>query len=233
MLKENTVVKLEVTGIEEASGKIYDSTNVEEAKKAGIYNENRVYKPAIVILGKQEIVPGLEEEVMKLKEGDNKDIKVTAEKAFGLRKPELIGLVPLKSFKEKKMNPFPGMIFEADGKQGRVQSVSGGRVRVDFNHPLAGKNILFKVKLEKVFENKHDIITALYEKYFGFVEEKQRKVILHKDEADVFFPGNIKPEVNLLKPGFAKTLQEIMPELKEIRFIEVYRREEKKETETL
>jgi FKBP-type peptidyl-prolyl cis-trans isomerase 2 len=48
------------------------------------------------------------------------------------------------------MTPYPGMIVSVNRLRGKVLSVSGGRVRVDFNHPLAGKTLRFDVEVVEI-----------------------------------------------------------------------------------
>ncbi|MBN2518690.1 MAG: hypothetical protein JXB14_07605, partial [Candidatus Altiarchaeota archaeon] len=65
------------------------------------------------------------------------------------------------------MTPVPGMVFEVEGRPARIQSVSGGRVMVDFNHPLAGKETEYKVKVREVAKTENDKIKYLLEKSFN------------------------------------------------------------------
>ena len=46
----------------------------------------------------------------------------------------------MKIFIQQKINPIPGVMFNFDGRIAKVLTVSGGRVMIDFNNPIAGKN---------------------------------------------------------------------------------------------
>ena len=56
-------------------------------------------------------------------------------------------------FKKQGMKPEVGMAITSDGTTGIIRSVSGGRVRVDFNHELAGKNLEYDIKVIKVIDD--------------------------------------------------------------------------------
>ena len=63
----------------------------------------------------------------------------------GKKDVKKVQLVPLATFKEHKLNPHPGLQVDFDGKIGTVMRVSGGRVMVNFNHPLSGKEIIYEI----------------------------------------------------------------------------------------
>jgi FKBP-type peptidyl-prolyl cis-trans isomerase 2 len=227
-MTEINLIQIELTGREFDSKKIFETTSKETAEKEGIETKNHEFKPIIVLLGKQELFPKLEEELIKMKEGELKKIELTPEEAFGQRKSDLIKVIPIKQFKDNKMNPFPGLIIEADGMRGRVQTISGGRVRVDFNNDLAGKKIEYELKLIKKIINSKEKAKALIEKYLPIPEVKH---VLEKDKLIISMPSGMPKEIQLIKTILEKTLKEAIPELKTIEFKELIKKEnnEKKE----
>lgn len=162
-------IKVSFTGRLE-DGRVFDTTDEETAKKAGIYNDKRRYAPMSIILGEHQIIDGLEEALNGMNVGEEKTVEVPPEKAYGKRNPDLIRIVPLKKFKEQKINPIPGMPIDVDGRIARVQTVAGGRVRVDFNHELAGKKLIFDVKIESKADTEEDRIRFLLERSFDSTE---------------------------------------------------------------
>ncbi|MCD6434083.1 MAG: peptidylprolyl isomerase [Candidatus Diapherotrites archaeon] len=120
-------------------------------------NEEITKQNAKIIAGNNEIIAGIDEALEGMEEGNEKKLLLKPEKAFGLRSNELIRIIPIKNFHEQKINPFPGLIIDANGLKGKVISVSGGRVKVDFNHPLANKEIEAKIKVKKIFSNKEAV----------------------------------------------------------------------------
>ncbi|RLJ07027.1 MAG: hypothetical protein DRP12_03000, partial [Candidatus Aenigmatarchaeota archaeon] len=170
-----------------------------EAKKAGIWNPKQTYGPKLVILGKRMILPQLEEELKKLKPGEEKQVEL--KNPFGERRPELIKIISLSHFLKNKINPIPGMPIEIEGVPARVQAVSGGRVRVDFNHPLAGKTVIYRLKVVKKLENLKEKAEALI-KHFGISGE-----VVIQDQ---------KPLIKLEKEipeKLKKAIQDLLPEV--------------------
>jgi len=169
-------IKVTYTGKEKDTGRIFDTNNKKVAEKNNMYNPNLNYKPILMILGKKQLIQGFEEALEKMKAGEEKTVEIPPEKGYGVRKPELVRLVPLQVFKQNKIDPKPGMILQLEGTPARIQSVSGGRVRVDFNHELSGKTLIFEVKLEEKIEKQDDQLKELVKQVFPFEEEVNSKI---------------------------------------------------------
>ena len=91
----------------------------------------------------------LDEELLSMNYGDEKWIKLDPEDAFGKREIKNIERMPFKKFIAiKKERPRVGMDFhdEKKNRHGTVISANQGRVRIDYNHPLAGRPIEYKLK---------------------------------------------------------------------------------------
>ena len=164
-------IKINYTG-RIKDGQVFDTTDEQLAKKENIYNSQRVYKPLNVAVGEGQVIKGLDEELAKMKVGEKRTVEISPEKGYGQKSPAMVKLVPLKLFRQEKMNPIPGMPVEIDNMRGKVQTVAGGRVRVDFNHELAGKTLIFDVEVAdkaKSDEEKVDyIIERTFESTAGF-----------------------------------------------------------------
>ena len=123
------------------------------------------------------------------------EIELSPEKAFGPRIPKLVQMVPMKIFKTQKLNPFPGAIFNFDGRVAKVLSVSGGRVLVDFNNPLAGKEVDYEFTIKRKVDDKKEKIDALQDFFF-----RQKFEFEIKDNKVIFKDAKIKPIVEMLGP---------------------------------
>jgi FKBP-type peptidyl-prolyl cis-trans isomerase SlyD len=100
--------------------------------------------------------PGLEEALLGMKENDHKIINLSAEQAYGELDEELVMEVPLSDFgPETELRP--GLVFETENEDGQaiyfiVQEVRPETVLIDFNHPLAGKNLEVSFTIRQVRE---------------------------------------------------------------------------------
>lgn len=162
-ITKGDIIKLSFTGKLD-NGSVFDTTDENVAKENNIYDENRRYEPMTVVVGSNTLVEGLEEDLFGKKKGYKGTVTVPPEKAYGLRSLELIETVSPKKFDKK---PEPGMWIESGDKLGVVESVSGGRVRIDYNEPLAGKTLTFEYKIDDVIEDKGEKIEAIIKGYVG------------------------------------------------------------------
>jgi FKBP-type peptidyl-prolyl cis-trans isomerase SlyD len=172
-VEKDRFVELDYTGKTE-EGFIFDTTDEKLAKENGLYSEKKKYEPIVICVGKNHVLEGLDEALIGKEVGKEYSIELTPEKAFGKRTPSLIKLVSLAQFKKHNLNPTPGMQVEIDGKTGFIKSISGGRVLVDFNHPLAGKNIKYDVKVNRIVDDDKEKIDAILKIRLGLPEIKSK-----------------------------------------------------------
>ena len=110
--------------------------------------------PLVYLHGADNIIPGLEDALEGRQAGDQLDVVVQPEDAYGPVDPELVQAVPRSSFKGvDKLEP--GMQFQMKDPEGQVQvvtvqEVKGQEVTIDANHPLAGQVLHFAVTVEAV-----------------------------------------------------------------------------------
>jgi len=165
-MKEGDFIKVDYIGRIKDSGEIFDLTIEEVAKKEGIYDDKREYKPIPIIVGEGFVIKGLDKAFLSMNVGERKIIELKPEEAFGERKPELIKVFPLSFFEKQNVKPEPGMIVNISGIYGRIQSCDSGRVRIDFNNPLAGKVVEYDVEIKSVVEDEQKKIEMILE-FFG------------------------------------------------------------------
>ena len=108
----------------------------------------------VVPVGRGYLHQALDDSFLKHKVGDSYKIELGINEAFGSRNRELIKMVPSRYFKQNNVKPVNGLVVNIDGLMGRVISASPGRVMVDFNHPLSGKNVTYEVKINKLVTDK-------------------------------------------------------------------------------
>lgn len=106
-------------------------------------------KPIQFIQGQQHIIPGLEDELYGLQVGAQKEVVVPPEKGYGQPDPENYADIPREQFPDN-IPLEPGVELEVREQSGkiltaRIDEVTGETIRLDFNHPLAGKELHFSV----------------------------------------------------------------------------------------
>ncbi|MBD3262421.1 MAG: peptidylprolyl isomerase [Candidatus Altiarchaeales archaeon] len=226
---EMDFIKISYTG-KIKDGQVFDTTSDEVAKKEDIHDPQRIYKPLAVVVGERQVIEGLDEALAEMKVGDQREVEIPPEKAYGKRDPAQVRLVPLKVFKKQNMTPVPGMPVELDGQRARIQTVSGGRVRVDFNHELADKTLIFDVKVEEKADSDKKKAEFLVEKSFNSLEDFI--VDYSKKTLKVSIPQKAYQDRNLLvrKASLAAEAYKYLG-ADEVVFEEVWRNPEKKDAE--
>jgi len=111
--------------------------------------------PLEFVQGKGEIISGLERELYGLHMGDSKRVKIEPVHAYGEYNQALLVIVP-KSDLPSSIPLFPGVILEVKDKKGnvakgKIKQVDSDDVKLDFNHPLAGKTLFFEITILDIF----------------------------------------------------------------------------------
>jgi len=104
--------------------------------------------------GTSSIVPGLEKALEGLKAGDEKNVKLTPEEGYGQRDPNLFVEMP-KSRLAPGVEPIRGMIIRIPTSTNQIIpaqiiEVSDDTIVANFNHPLAGHDLEFDIKVVEV-----------------------------------------------------------------------------------
>lgn len=216
-MKEGEFIKIDYVGKIKESGKIFDLTKEDIAKENGIYNPEFTYKPVPVIIGSHFIIKGIEDELKKMKVGEKRKIIVNPENGFGNRSEKLIKLIPLAEFKKQKIDPFPGMPITISNLRGRVLSISGGRVKVDFNHPLAGKELEYELEIKEEITKKEDKVKAILELFIK--TKKDIKVEIKENileiKMDIDIPRRVKEDI-------VETIKKWVKDIDKVRFLEEF-----------
>jgi len=121
---------------------------VKEAGTTETVDTNKGGQPLEFIMGKGQIIPGLENALVGMNEGESKDVLVKAADAYGEVNPEALQTLPKEQFEGVDLKE--GMTLYGQGEDGQtvqvtVKSFDDKEVQVDFNHPLAGKDLMFSV----------------------------------------------------------------------------------------
>ncbi len=139
-------------------GTIIDSTDEGVAREAGLSDKAR-YGDIVVVVGEKHVIEGLDEALEGKEVGFKGTIEVEPEKAFGRYDPDNKDVITLTKLKEK---PVPGQRIQVGDRYGTVERIIGRRVVVDFNHPYAGKKIIFDVEIKEKIEDPIEKIKALF-----------------------------------------------------------------------
>jgi len=119
--------------------------NTNEVLESNLYAE-----PISFILGKGQILEGLEEEIAKLESPCNADIVIKKDKALGEYDSNAIQVLPKEQFAGIDLQV--GMELFGEGENGQnvrvsVKQIGENDVTIDYNHPYAGRDLLFSLNI--------------------------------------------------------------------------------------
>jgi len=226
IVAEGDFVLVEMTGRAVETDEIFDTTDEELAKEEGIHDENRTYGPKLVVVGEGYVLKGLDDRLPGLKLGETAEVEIPPEEAFGERSPENVRTLPYRVLRSKGVNPFVGQQIELDGRSAVVRSVGAGRVQLDYNHPLAGRKIVYHVKATMRYEGNEEKLRALIGSRFLGVDLEKFKLKMLKKKVRIQIPEEIffGENIQIAKRGVALDIQRYFENVDEVEYTEVIQR---------
>jgi peptidylprolyl isomerase len=232
-LEEGDFVLLKMTA-KTQKGKIFRVSSEEDAKKAGIYEEEKAkqgyYTPEFVIVGKPGFLnEGLTETLKEMNFFEKKSVRIPPTKAFGKRDPqkiERIGIAKFRKLNDGK-NPEYGQDYtNKKGQRGVVSNIIQGKVVIDYNHPLAGQSVDYNLEvIDKIDDFNEKIEYFMVSK--GIPKENASDFIVNhlKDKTlEITIPKMfLFQNLTYIKFGLAMDLQTHMgDDIEDVKFVEVY-----------
>jgi len=170
-----------------------------------------------VIIGAEYTIKGVEEALKEMNLGEKKIIEIPPEKGFGERNQKLIKLISISEFRRQDKKPIPGMMVSIEDMRGRILSVSGGRVKIDFNHPLSGKTLIYELEVKEKIEKIEDKIKMIINIYTR-IEKDKIDIKTNDKEVEIVLPPLINP---IYKKKIADECIKFLG-LEKVKFVEVF-----------
>lgn len=221
MIKKGHFIEISYTGIIKEGNLVFDTTDEKIAKENNIFNPKAEYGPVVICVGQGQLIKGFDADLVGKELNKEYEVEISPENAFGKKSAQLLKLVPTNIFIKQNIVPQPGLQVNIDNNIGIIKTVTGGRTIVDFNHPLSGKEVIYKYKVTKIINDTVEKIKSL----LSIILNISKKDIEVKYEAG-------KAEVSMIKmPEFIqiemiKKIKELIPEIKEVKFVEAGKKED-------
>ncbi len=210
MVKKGDFIIIEYTGYDE-NGNIFDSTSGEIAKQ--VHGKEG---SLLIFFGVDSMVQGMENAITSMKNGEEIEFSLSPDKAFGVKDKNKINVLPLSEFDKNEFKLYSGLIVQMETKfgvlNGKVKTVNNGRVLIDFNHPLAGQNVKYKLKLVEVLDDVNGKINGLMAKLGveGTFDVNGVKITISLNKGQT--------EEELKKARLTLAIKNMIPEIKEVEF---------------
>ena len=143
-LQDGDFIRLAYTARTVEDDNLVDTTDEEVAEEEGVADQG-TFEPRVIVLGEGHLFPQVEDDIRGKEVGDEGSVTVPAAEAFGEYDEEQVRTVSADKIGED--DRYPGARIQIDGEQGVLETIIGGRARVDFNHPLAGEDIEYDYEI--------------------------------------------------------------------------------------
>ena len=126
-------------------------------KDGRVCYKNDKENPFVFTVGAGKFFPAIEDKLKNMKEGETKEVSLEPKDAFGIHSNELVVEIPNNDLNENTNINIGSKVQMKTNQdkviQGTVTDVKDDVIIVDFNHPLAGKNIVFTVTISSIEKN--------------------------------------------------------------------------------
>ncbi|MFW5938744.1 MAG: FKBP-type peptidyl-prolyl cis-trans isomerase [Halanaeroarchaeum sp.] len=185
-LQSGDFVKLAYTARTVEGDELVDTTDLETAEDEGIETEGRDFSPRTIVLGEGHLFQAVEDDIQGKDVGDDGSVVVPATEAFGEYQEDQVRTVSADKIPED--DRYPGAHVDVDGEHGHVETIIGGRARVDFNHPLAGQDIEYDYEILDIVEDRVEQASGLLQMYFDV------ELDMHIETDEVETEVTVEPE---------------------------------------
>ncbi|MFX0125876.1 MAG: FKBP-type peptidyl-prolyl cis-trans isomerase [Candidatus Hodarchaeota archaeon] len=225
-IAENDWIKIDYTGRLKENSKVFDTTLEDIARSERIFDEKRGYNPLLCRAGDEKfLIPGLAKKLIGLELNSPQTFEIASEDAYGERDSKKIEMVPTKRLRKANLEPRVGNRIQLAGRSGTIIWVGGGRSRIDFNHPLAGKDLIFDVTIVEHLENEEEIRKEIISRRFPGINMDEITIEISED------PNTISislPNYLIFMEGLAIAKYSLATELRDflefdvVKFVDVF-----------
>ncbi|EMA38873.1 FKBP-type peptidyl-prolyl cis-trans isomerase [Halococcus hamelinensis] len=163
-IQEGDFVRLSYTARTVENDQLVDTTDEEVAEEEGVADQQETFEPRVIAVGAGHLFDAVEEDFIGGEPGDSGTVTVPAGEAFGEYDEGEVRTVSADRIPED--DRYPGGHVDIDGQHGHVETIIGGRARVDFNHPLAGSDVEYDYEVLDVVEDRVEQAKGMLSMYF-------------------------------------------------------------------
>jgi len=208
------------------TGETVGTTLENVAKETKLFRGEERYEPFFIIVGEGWVPKGLDDALTGMDVGKASTIELPPDKGYGVRDPKKVRLVPLRKFTAEGLTPVPGLQVNVDGKTAQVRSVGAGRVQVDYNHPFAGKTLIYDLTVEKILETDEDKIRSLVHKRIPTVSQEKFNVKVQQGKLEVEVPEEafFLEGLQVEKRTVTADIEKYLPKIDTVVFVEMFKK---------
>jgi FKBP-type peptidyl-prolyl cis-trans isomerase SlyD len=177
-IQDGDFVKLAYTVRTVEDETVVDTTSEEVAEEAEIDVDDYEFEPRTIVVGAGHVFEAVDDALVGAEVGDTGTVDIPAAEAFGEFDPDDVRTISAEKIDED--DRYPGARVNVDGEQGHVETIIGGRARVDFNHPLAGEDLEYEWEIVDVVDDREEQAAGL----LGMYLQQAPEVWIQTDEVE-------------------------------------------------
>lgn len=134
------------------NGTVFDTSLLDVAKEAELYDANstRTYEPLSFVVGAGQMISGFDNGVLNMTIDEKKTLKLSPDEAYGEYKEEYLVPVPRSDLENNSIMPEIGKQVGTLMGVATIIDITDTNVTLDFNSPLAGKNLTFDIEVVSI-----------------------------------------------------------------------------------
>lgn len=199
-LQEDDFVRISYTARTVDDDALVDTTDEAVAEEEGVAEEG-TFEPRVIVLGSGHIFEKVEEDIIGKTVGDTGSVAVPAPEAFGEYDQDEVRTVSADKIPED--DRYPGAQVQIENQQGYLETIIGGRARVDFNHMLAGEDIEYEYEIVENVEDDLERANGLMSMFFDLdldmhiqTDEVEEEQVVESEEEDEEAKGDEEAEAD-------------------------------------
>ncbi|RJT06089.1 peptidylprolyl isomerase [Halococcus sp. IIIV-5B] len=216
-IQEGDFVRLSYTARTVENDQLVDTTDEEVAEEEGVADQQESFEPRVIAVGAGHLFDAVEEDFIGGEPGDSGTVTVPAVEAFGEYDEGEVRTVSADRIPED--DRYPGGHVDIDGQHGHVETIIGGRARVDFNHPLAGADVEYDYEVLDVVEDRVEQAKGMLSMYFDAdldmrieTDEVEEEQLVESEDDDEESEPEFEDDDEESEPEFEDDDEESEPE---------------------
>jgi len=106
--------------------------------------------PVVIEIGSGELVKGLENGIIGMEQGQDKEFKVSPSEGYGEINLDLIQIIDSEMLKDTDITPEVGLVIQTSHGNCHITEINDDTIEISYNHPLAGETLTYGVKIINV-----------------------------------------------------------------------------------
>jgi len=226
-IKMDDFIRVNFTLKVKETNQIIETSDEALAKKENIYDEKNNYGPRLMIVGNEEMfLKRVNDAVVGKEVGAKFKVDIPPEETFGYKDTAKIKLLGRKELVAKNIIPEVGRQIQWGNQNGVIISVLGGRVRVDFNHPLVGLTVVYDIEIIERISSIKKKLEAIIDFRMPGIDFSTFTIKDDKDKITITMPEEIitkDPYIQFRKIRIASDINKNFPDRTEIIFIDSFK----------